>query len=97
MKKETPRRCSCINSICETFELNTLFVQFTNHINKLFYATTQAIELPDNQCVAFTEHFQCTGEPWTFNSYTADFIFIDFFRTRPWSEPQFVNQGSDLV
>lgn len=56
MEKETSRRCSCINSICETFELNALFMQLTNHINKLFYATTQTIELPDNQCVAFTKY-----------------------------------------
>ncbi len=35
--------------------------------------TLTTIELPDNQCVAFTKYFQCTGEPWTFNPHTADF------------------------
>lgn len=82
VKKEAAGWRASIDGIGQTLELDTLLMQFTNQIDQILDAASQAIQFPNHERVALAQHFQCLGESWTLGSTATDLVVVNLFTAR---------------
>jgi NAD-dependent oxidoreductase involved in siderophore biosynthesis len=61
VEEEPPGWCAGVDGVGEAPELDTVLVQIADQIDQLLDRPAQPVELPDDQSIAFAQHFERLG------------------------------------
>ena len=62
VEEEPPGWCAGVDGVGEAPELDTVLVQIADQIDQLLDRPAQPVELPDDQSIAFAQHFERLGQ-----------------------------------
>ena len=77
VEEEAPGRRAGVDGVGEAPELDALLVQLADQIDKLLDRAAQPVELPDDQGVALTQHFERFAQARTVCPCAAHLILED--------------------
>lgn len=77
MEEESTGRGSGVDRVCQASELNSLFLELADEIDKLLNASSQPIQFPNHKGVPGTKAFSSLSKTDAFHSASARPVFED--------------------